>query len=77
MSMKAHIELEVEIDYDTSPAEPQTLNYPGCDAELTIISVLAEGKEILDALTLGEIESLERQAREHETAMNDPDNREY
>ena len=27
-------EIEIEIGYDYSPAEPMTRNYPGCDAEV-------------------------------------------
>ncbi len=37
---RSHVEIEVEIDYDYQPAEKQTLEYPGCDEEVIINSVI-------------------------------------
>jgi len=93
--MKTHIELEelcgiaiaptelaVELDYDTRPAEPMTHNYPGCDAELELTSVIARafyrGKEkdteIINFLSPLVLVQLEEIAIEYETEMNDPGN---
>ena len=85
--MKTHIELEelcgiaiapteiaVELDYDTSPAEPMTHNYPGCDAELEITSVIHNNIEIIEYLHEAAITQLQELAIEYETEMNDPGN---
>lgn len=32
-------EVEFEVDYDFQPAERQTYNYPGCEADIQISSV--------------------------------------
>ena len=81
--MKAYLEIDLEIDYDASPAEAQTLNYPGCDAEITLTEAIIEyvdekGQtqklDIIDALSPGEIDYLEYQAQEYETERTNPDN---
>ena len=36
--IKYHIEIEVDVSYTASPAEPQTMEYPGCDAYVTVDS---------------------------------------
>jgi hypothetical protein len=59
--VKCYIEVEVECGYDSSPAEPQTLTYPGCDAELTVTSVVMYGREIADDLPIDIIEHIEQQ----------------
>tara|TARA_R110000868_G_scaffold176248_5_gene413727 strand:+ start:503 stop:718 length:216 start_codon:yes stop_codon:yes gene_type:complete len=53
--MKMYIEIEVDVDYSFQPFERATLEYPGCDAEVTLESVLFGGVDIepfLDAKTL-------------------------
>ena len=40
-------EIEVEVDFDFSPAEKMTHDYPGCDASVEINQVqTVDGKEI-------------------------------
>jgi len=41
-------ELEIEVDFDATPAERMTHDYPGCDAEVEInqVVVITTGKEI-------------------------------
>ena len=40
-------ELEIEVDFDLSPAEKMTHDYPGCDASVDINYVeTVDGKEI-------------------------------
>lgn len=74
--MKAYLEIDLEIDYDASPAEAQTLNYPGCDGEIRLTSAMLEGMEVIHLLTEDEIEHLEEQALEFETERQNPDNEE-
>lgn len=55
-------EINVEIDFEYQPEEPMSKDreYPGCDAELTIISVMHDDFDIIDYLTPKLIEDLER-----------------
>jgi hypothetical protein len=40
-------EVDVEVDFDFSPAEKMTHDYPGCDADVEINQVVTvDGKEI-------------------------------
>ena len=39
MKASCHLEIELEIDFDVQPSEPQTLHYPGCDAHLESIGI--------------------------------------
>lgn len=54
-------EIEVEIDFEYQPAEPMSLDreYPGCDAELNIISVMHDDFEIIDYLSSDLLRALE------------------
>jgi hypothetical protein len=40
----------VEVHFDYTPAEPMAFDYPGCLAEVEILSVKASGVDIQDAL---------------------------
>jgi len=72
--LNGYVEIKVEIDYDTSPAEPQTHNYPGCDATLELTSVLHNGIEIIDTLAPSALSELKEQCISHEEAINDRGN---
>ena len=55
MKHKTYIEIEVEIDYDFQPEEPAVLwpndsAYPGCEAEVTINSVMCGNTDIREDL---------------------------
>ena len=41
---------EFEVDYHHTPAEPMTMDYPGCPAEIYLEDVRLEGKSIIDVL---------------------------
>ena len=49
--MKAHIEIEVTIDFDHTPGAEQTRTDPACDAELQITSVRLGRLELADVLS--------------------------
>lgn len=54
-------EVNASVTFTWSPAEPATRDYPGCDAELDIESVLVdndESKNITDALSEYELKRL-------------------
>ncbi len=39
MTVKTYIELEIEVEFDGTPAEKQTRDHPGCAAEIEITGV--------------------------------------
>jgi|GEM_PF-1607117 len=48
MTLTTYIELEVEIAFDATPAEPMTRDYPGCpaDIEITGTTILQNGSAL-------------------------------
>ena len=73
---KTHIgdEVEVEVEFDYSPAEVETRYYPGCAEEVDVCSVEIEGdctKDILEILSDPVIKALEVECFEHLNSMSD------
>ena len=69
--MKMWIEICVDVEWDTSPPQKQTMTDPGFDAELEIRECIYNGLDIYDSLTDDDMSNLDDQAREHETAMGE------
>jgi hypothetical protein len=45
-----HWDIELDVEYDYSPAEPQTYDEPGCPAEVVINGVYHEKIDIIEIL---------------------------
>ena len=66
MKFRDKIELELEIEYDYWPREPQTWNHPGCPEGVEICNIwLVDGKGapillpgILHSAVMGQVEDL-------------------
>ncbi len=58
MKAKGYIELDVDIEFDYQPEEPQTRDYPGCEADVDITSVTFKGVELRDALSKTQLNEL-------------------
>lgn len=69
-TMKTHIEIEVDVEYDFQPYEPQTRTDPGCDAAIEHMSVEFGGIYINDKLSKDQLEALEMECLECE--VKDP-----
>lgn len=57
--MISTLEVPVEVSYFITPAEPRTMEHPGCDRSITIEEVLVDGHNIIHMLTLDQLASLE------------------
>ena len=56
---KNNVELEIEFDYQ--PYEPETFAYPGCAESVEITTVILNGTDITEfILEFGDIEEFER-----------------
>lgn len=64
-TIKSHIELEVDIDYDHSPDEPDVNHVGGCD----INSVMVGGTDVLGELSGTQVEALEEYCIEQLAAV--------
>ena len=40
--------LTIDVEYETEPEEPMTRDYPGCPAQLEVVSIYIKGKQISD-----------------------------
>ena len=61
--MKTTIEyrnVDLEIEYYIQPEERQTLEYPGCDAELVIEELFINGVDVMELLEM-QIEEIEQE----------------
>jgi hypothetical protein len=72
--MKAYIEIEIEIDYDFSPPQRQSMTDPAFDAELWITEAMYNGVDILQTLSPSHIGELRDQAIEYVTETNMAEN---
>lgn len=52
------IEQEFVVDYDYQPCEPPTREHPGCDAEITINSVMLGKVDILPEMSEEEVQAI-------------------
>jgi len=61
MELKTYIgdDIDVLVDYDYQPFEPQERGYPGCYAEATINAVEHKGVDIADVLSADVMANLE------------------
>ena len=63
MKHQTFIEIEVTVDYDYSPEEaavlwPNDSAYPGCEAEVTINSVMCGGTDIREDLIFAQLQAI-------------------
>ena len=75
---KTWIEIEVVVDYDFQPEEPQVLYpndkaYPGCHAEVTINEAAIEGLDIYSHLDGGTQQTLMDEIHDWELTHKDYD----
>ena len=52
------------IEYDYQAPEAATLEYPGCDEDVWINSVMVDGWEVLDSFRQGYVDDLNRRVLE-------------
>ena len=65
-------DLVVTINFDYQPVEPETLEYPGCDDDTTINSILTEcGTDILSALCCEVMTDAYEKVKEYTTGSDD------
>jgi len=64
------VELDVEVNYDFQPFEPQTNTYPGCRAEIEYMSVWVGDTEITAILDKAKLNELMQKCLEAE--VKDP-----
>jgi len=62
--MKCYVEIAVEVDYETTPYQPQRHDCPACDAEMEITEVRLGWIDIFDMMTPSHIEQIESQVWE-------------
>jgi len=65
IELHGETEHDVEVEFDYTRGEMQTYDHPGCDPEVTIISVKCGEIELIDELDDSDITRLEIEAFDH------------